>query len=283
MFINEVIERADRLVENEYSLEEKYHWCDVVSGEIRSLYQRNYKRVLLKRWKDNLFLLPQDCPYSYIEKIIFGLHEIDKDDMRTFGFRPTHIGDTMLLCFGKVPSIDNTPEMIEVIYFPVKRPIRRICLHNETITIPDRADSEKSYELIMNENCPFIPGDVVEVVYGDTKTVLNILTRSADFDEDELKLCYILEYGEGEADALPDGEITVDMRRIVTDRTVCDSPYDEMYIDYVCAQICFYQRKHDIYNQFISRYNNRIEEYGKIMKEFANKNDRTFFTDWWRL
>lgn len=283
MLINEVIERADRLVENEYSLEEKYHWCDVVSGELKSLYARDYKKARLHRWKDNLFLLPQDCVYEYIEKIICGLHEVDKADMRTFGFKGTHIGNTAVLHFGALPRPGIMPEMIEVIYLPVRRPIRRIHRSNEVIIMPSTVNGEIRSTLTMDADCPFIAGDVVEVTHGDTKVVLNILKRTAGFDEDGLKIYYILEYGEGEADALPSGEIKADMRRIVTDRTVCEAPYDEMYIDYICAQICFYQRKADIYNQFISRYNSRIEEYGKLMKEFANRNDRTVFTDWWRL
>ena len=73
------------------------------------------------------------------------------------------------------------------------------------------------------------------------------------------------------------------MRRIVTDRTVCEAPYDEMYIDYICAQICFYQSKHDVYQQFIARYNERMKEYGKFMKENAAVNDRTVFTNWWKI
>lgn len=282
MLINEVIERADKLVENEYSIEEKYHWCDVVSGEIKSLYARDYRKARLHRWKDNMFLLPQDCEYRYIEKLRFGGHEIDKEDMRTFGFRETYFGDTAVLCCGKwFPFVRSVPDMVEIVYLPVYRPIRRIYLSSESVTFPD--SSGKRCTLRMNEDCPFIGGDVIEITYGDTKTTLNIMKRTADFDEDSLKMYYILEYGEGEADNLPSGEIKADISRIVTDRTICDPPYDEMYIDYICAQICFYQRKHDIYNQFISRYNDRLEEYGRMMKEFASKNDRTVFSNWWRL
>ncbi|MDO5398135.1 MAG: hypothetical protein Q4G33_09395 [bacterium] len=283
MLINEAVERADRLVENEYSLEEKYHWCDVVSGELKSQYAREYKKARLHRWKDNKFLLPQDCEYRYIEKIIFGGHEINKEDMRTFGFEGTHIGNTAVLCFPvrmRLPLL-GASDTAEVVYLPVHRPIRRIALSGEMVTIP--SGSGKRCTIRMNEACPFIAGDTAELTYGDTKAELHILKRTADFDEDSLKLCYILEYGEGEADALPSGEIKADIRRIVTDKTVCGPPYDEMYIDYICAQICFFQRKHDIYSQFISRYNERMEEYGRMMMEFANEKDRTVFSNWWRL
>lgn len=285
MLIKEVLERADRLVENEYSDAEKYHWCDVVSGEIKSLYARDYNKARLHAWKDNLFLLPQNCEYSRIEKLIYGGHEIDKEDMRTFGFRGTHIGNAAVLCCDAVTrlpfSMRRPPDTVEVIYLPSHRPIRQICLEGETVIIPSGSGVRRT--LRMNEDCPFIGGDTVELTHGDTKVTLHILQRTADFDDDSLKLYYTLEYGEGEADALPSGEIKADMRRVVTDKTVCDPPYDEMYIDYVCAQICFYQRKHDIYSQFISRYNERLEEYGRLMKEFANKNDHTVFTNWWKL
>lgn len=37
--------------------------------------------------------------------------------------------------------------------------------------------------------------------------------------------------------------------------TVCDAPFDSMYIDYVCAQAAFQQNDADEYNKFIASYN----------------------------
>ena len=92
MLINEAIRRADALIDNEYSLEEKYSWCDAVSAELKSLYSRKYRRAKLFRWTDGKFLLPQDCSFEYIEQLIYMGHEIEKQDMRTFGFVPEQSG-----------------------------------------------------------------------------------------------------------------------------------------------------------------------------------------------
>lgn len=292
MLINEAVRRADVLVDNEYSLDEKYGWCDIVSAELKSLYARKYKRVRLFRWSDGKFLLPQDCMYECIEKLIFMGHEIEKQDMRSFGFAAEQSGSgrTHLIytpqasgAFVSQSGEDSPAEMIEVVYLPSHRPIRRIFLNAEPIILPQKDSNGKRSTLRMSADCPFIAGDTVDVTVGDIKTTLHILARNADFDDVELTMYYILEYAEGETDELPSGELKADMCRIITDETVCAPPYDELYVDYICAQICFYQRKYDVYQQFISRYNERMREYGNLMKEYAAENDRTVFRKWWQL
>lgn len=294
MLINEAIRRADSLVDNEYSIEEKYHWCDIVSSELKSLYARKYKRVRLFRWSDGKFLLPQDCMFEYIEKLIFMGHEIEKQDMRSFGFvtEQSGSGRTHLVYAPEsaqafVSQLEvaspSAAEMIEVVYLPPHRPIRRIFLNAEPIIVPQKDSTGKRSTLRMGTDCPFLEGDTVDVTSGDTKVTLHILSRKADFNDMELTMYYTLEYAEGEADELPSGELKADMCRIITDETVCAPPYDELYVDYICAQICFFQRKYDVYQQFISRYNERMREYGNLMKEFEAENDRTTFVNWWEL
>lgn len=279
MLINEAIQRADALLNNEYTAEEKYHWCDVVSAELKSVYARSYKRAKLFRWQDGMYLLPQDCEFENIEKIIYIGRELDKEDMRTHGIRAERSGS------GRVHLIypDTHSEYIEVVYIPTHRPIRRINITGAHVIIPPKDSSGHRTTLKMNETCPFLPGDTVQVTTADAAAELHVTNRTADFDDISMRMYYSLEYGEGEADELSEGEVKADMRRIVTDRTVCDAPYDEMYIDYICAQICFFQRKHDVYQQFIARYNERMKEYGKFMKENAAVNDRTVFTNWWKI
>ena len=288
MLINEVIDRADRLIDNEYTREEKYHWCDVVSSELLKMYRRSFKRARLHRWRDGMFLLPQDCGFDGIEKLIFMGREIPKQDMRTYGFEPVNVGGGRTYIQyrsyrnkHKDGRLETCSDTIDVVYLASYRPIRRISLEAASLTVPE-TKGRKS-EIIMGRDCPFMNGDVVEVTCGDTKVTLNIIRRTADFDDESMTMFFRLECGEGEADALPTGESRADMRRIVTDRTVCDAPYDELYIDYICAQICFYQRKHDVYLRFIERYNARVKEYASLMRAFAVEEDNTEFANWWRL
>lgn len=264
MLINEAIRRADALVTNEYSDEEKYHWCDIVTAELVRSYSRQYARVKLFSCADGRFLLPEDCGFEYIDRLIYRGNIILKEDMRSYGFRtePSGSGRVYLACCAENIGEEN----IDVVYQPEPKKIRRISVHNEPVILPSKDKDGKRQTFRMENTCPFIPGDCVELVYVDKKYNVNILSRTADLDEINMKLYYVLECGSGETDDLPSGEIRADMTRLVTDRTLCAAPYDEMYTDYIAAQICFYQRKLDVYQQFMARYNARFEEYGRVMK-----------------
>ncbi len=44
-------------------------------------------------------------------------------------------------------------------------------------------------------------------------------------------------------------------------RTEVESPYDGLYVDYVCAQIAFYQNDLADYNKFITMYNEKLLDF----------------------
>lgn len=280
MLINEVIRRADALVENEYSAEEKYHWCDVVTAELVQSYSRKYSRVKLFSWADGKFLLPQDCVFEQIDRLIYNGCEIPKEDMRRYGFFAERNGERLYLI---KDSHMRGEEAVEVVYMPTPMPVRRIELYNAEIVLPSKDKDGKRKTLRMDNTCPFLPGDSVELVYGGEKRVINILDRQSDMDEISLSLYYVLEYGEGETDDLPTGTIKADMKRIVTDMTLCPAPYDEMYVDYIAAQLSFYQRKYDVYQQFMARYNERFKEYGRQVKDCDTAAVDHRFINWWEL
>lgn len=291
MLINEVIERVDKLLDNEYTLEEKYHWCDVVGAELNEI-RKDYKRAELTRWQDNLFLLPQDCDYTKIEKLICAGQEIPKRDMRTNGL---HLFPLCGRCYIRAESdcrasrylsggaSPRIPAVIEVIYKPSYRPIRRIIVKDEPVTIA------VGDIITMEHDAPFVTGDVIEVTRGALKAEASVLMRTsqppggADYDGELAKMKYVLECGEGELGTIGYGEQTVTISRAVTDKTMCEAPFDEMYIEYLCAQICYYQRKHDVYQQHIERYNERKAEYAKHLKENEAENDHAVFRNWWML
>lgn len=291
MLINEVIERADKLLDNEYTLEEKYHWCDVVGAELSEI-RKDYKNAELMRWRDNLFLLPQDCDYTKIEKLICAGQEIPKRDMRTNGL---HLFPMEGRCYIRAESdcraarylfggaSARIPAKIEVIYKPSYRPIRRIILKDEPVIIAS------GDVITMEHDAPFVAGDVIKVAKEALKAEASVLLRAseppgdADYDGELSKMKYKLECGKGELQAIGYGEQTVNISRVVTDKTLCEAPFDEMYIEYLCAQICYYQRKHDVYQQHIERYNERKAEYAKHLKDTEAENDHTVFKNWWRL
>jgi len=301
MFITEAIARSDALLNNEYSLDEKLHWCDVVNAELCAVPAKEYKRETLVKCADDTFLLPEDCEFIRIEKLLTGGREIEKQDFRTYGIRkvpermifipknwtPLDSGGLELTAsypLSQRQAAASSPGggAVTVIYLPILRPIRHIERKNEYITV-----NHSKNTITMDYNCPFLPGDVVEITNGSNTYTVNILTRTADEDlivDESIVVSdwnYILETAAGELNGISSG--SYDMSRVITDRTMCSAPYDEMYIDYICAQICFYQRKHDVYQQHIARYNARMDEYMRFVRERAPMEDHTVFRNWWRL
>lgn len=44
-------------------------------------------------------------------------------------------------------------------------------------------------------------------------------------------------------------------------KTVCNAPWESMYVDYVCAQIAFQQNDAEEYNKFIGAFNDKMSGY----------------------
>lgn len=66
----------------------------------------------------------------------------------------------------------------------------------------------------------------------------------------------------------------------VSDTTLCDTPYDIMYIDYVIAKICLYQHDFNTYNQFISLFNTRLDAY-KRWRMSSPLHQAQRLKNWW--
>ena len=65
-----------------------------------------------------------------------------------------------------------------------------------------------------------------------------------------------------------------------SDETLCNTPYDVMYIDYVLAKIALYQRDFNAYNQHISLFNTRLDAYKRWrMSNPPHKSEA--LKNWW--
>ena len=65
-----------------------------------------------------------------------------------------------------------------------------------------------------------------------------------------------------------------------SDETLCGPPYDSMYIDYVLAKICLYQRDFDTYNQFMASFNSKLDAYKRwYMSGPPRRADK--LKNWW--
>lgn len=63
--------------------------------------------------------------------------------------------------------------------------------------------------------------------------------------------------------------------------TVCAFPHDLMYVDYLCAQIAFYQNDLSDYNKFILSYNQRLKDFERTVVEKLPKQPDKVFTNLW--
>lgn len=293
MYITEAIERADKLIANEYDIAEKIHWCDVVGAELHML-RKDYKSAELSLWNDNTYLLPEDCEISDVVKVIAAGQEIPKRDMRTNGLFMSHAPGQPAVTVEYGCRTDRLCNNITVVYKPHYQPTRtpimkavtaELAKSTVTVILPSNAERAEGDTITLPHNAPFIADDTVKISAEGSYITASILSRELILPEGgtyEDMQC-VLTCGEGELEPMGYGTKTVDIERVITDKTLCPPPYDEMYIDYIAAQICFYQRKNDIYQQNIARFNARFDEYRYHLKDTEAENDHTVFTNWWRL
>lgn len=64
-------------------------------------------------------------------------------------------------------------------------------------------------------------------------------------------------------------------------RTEMEAPYDGLYVDYVCAQIAFYQNDLSDYNKFITMYNEKLSEFAAKYRQTAPVVERRGYQNLW--
>ena len=252
MYINDVIKRCDRLCPNEYTTKEKYMWCDDLSAMLCQEHNKKYKRVLLKRGMNGTYLLPEGVTYEMIDTIIDGRREIKKYDFRSYGIRYLYGIRGQII----MPRCGSGKRDIKVVYLKKHTPIRdtRIC-GNLTFT------RGGFYFPPSNERLE--AGDSVNIKTDSGEEFKEVVIFSTELTENMMIFASV---PEGTFDSLfSDGEteknIDCKIKRIITDETECDAPYDLMYVDYVNAQICYYQRNYTSYNQHMNVFNQRLNAY----------------------
>ena len=232
MYINDVIRRAEAYCPSEYSEEEMYQWCDEVSAMLATEDRIIYREIRPPIAADNTVLLPEGVKLENISHVYSGTKEIPVRSMREVGRRL---------------SCDRQMEDIRIVFSQPYYPIRRInysgdiTVDGDTITIKD---------------CEFVSGDTVNITIGSDTATAHVL--AVDYDTDDIR-AFILTVGEDELDGLSSGTGTI--TREITDKTVCDAPFDGMYIDYVMAKIAQYQRDTAAYNIYITAFNSKLQQY----------------------
>lgn len=69
----------------------------------------------------------------------------------------------------------------------------------------------------------------------------------------------------------------------INDETVVPPPYDAMYIDYILAKCCYYQRDYETYNQHIMLFDTRLDDFAKwyIERNMPVRETENKVKGWW--
>jgi hypothetical protein len=268
MYINDVIRKARSYFPSEYDLTELYCWCDEVSAMLSVIDRPTYRERVFSVSDDGTILLPDGVTIENIEKIIVSGRELRKSDMRTFGNKTVNIK-------GALPRSEDVPPArsayATIVYQAPYRAIRLSRYNGE-------ASVDKDAGVIYINTNDFHTGDTL-ILQINGQTISDIPLLGIEYNTD---------LGKYELHSVPEALSEVDetesesatITRVVTEKTVCDSPFDSMYIDYILAKIGMYQRDYTAYNQYMQSFNSRLAAYKKWIAERLPKGHSELI-NWW--
>jgi hypothetical protein len=219
-------------------------------------------------------MLPEGVRYENVVSVIANGREIPKKDMRTQGYWIIYGVRERFFLEDRGMSASS----IDVIYLKDYKKIRRF---TESARLKFNTDNNGVIAQTEDIALPVVMGDVVNINI-DSEGInedVNVLKREVDVSGNTPILSLTISASFA-ANLNSETEYTVTLTRVVTDETVCSSPWDEMYIDYICGQICFYERDMAEYQQFMARYNSRIKEYRSFIKMNEPSDDGQLY-NWW--
>lgn len=266
MYINDVIKRCDTLAPNEYTLGEKYLWCDELSAMLCQEYIKKYRKVTLEPDEKGEYILPEGITFEMADRVIAQGRELDKRDLRSFGIEPVYTRHERFY----VSEPQRSAGAIDVVYLAQHTPIRDLKI---TVKLPTvGSDSIAAAEIGIEA------GDTVNVTFTD-----------ADNEKINYASLPVLETSEGRlifpqntfSDIVSHGFTECVIERIVTEETVCPSPYDLMYIDYVLAQIAHGQRNYSVYNQHMLVFNEHLRSFHNWLMARRETDRDNQITNWW--
>lgn len=124
-------------------------------------------------------------------------------------------------------------------------------------------------------NIPDVHRDSIRCVRADNEILCPCDALSSDDTVRINGVAYILE-----SLRFPETITVVYNAPVIDDETVCEAPYDSMYIDYVIAKLHLYQHDNDGYNRHITAFNSRLNSYKRVMASKLPK-PAGRFRNWW--
>lgn len=261
MEIRKVIEQADGLYPNPYTVDEKCRWCDELTAMLTREYIKPYATAELFAESGEL-LLTEGVDMKDVERVMFAGRVIPKRDMRALGVKILHRlreKNALLL-----PA--SYTGKVQVSYLEEAEPIRNIDISDVPIVM-----SPNSF---LTELPIFCEGDVLKIT-ADGITYDDVYVFETSLTDEG----YVVAVQE---DALADmGQVNANIVRYLTDETACPAPYDVMYVHFICAKVSYYQHDYETYNQNMALVNVQIDAFARHIKERAPIDNDGQFVNWW--
>lgn len=253
MYIRDVIERVKTYYPSEYDEKEMYPWCDEVSSMIAVEDKCAYAEVTLVSDGENCVMLPSDVEFHNIVSVRVGNNEVKKSNLKLEPYCRLNTGVS-----GEVT----------VVYLVPYSPIR---------AVEYKGEAECVGNIIYLAFNPFKPGDTAVLATAEGERFITVI--GVHYAPD-MKNPFAVTVGEGQLEGV-EGTVDVTVTRQVTDKTLCHAPYDTMYVDYVMSKIALYQRDYQMYNQFMTSFNSRMDAYKRWLINYVPQ-DGGKLINWWK-
>lgn len=253
LYIRDVIERVKTYYPSEYDGSEMYPWCDEVSAMIAIEDKCVYNAVTLRTKGDGTLLLPPYVEFHNIVSVTSGGITLKKSNLKLMGGSTLETG----------LSGD-----VEVVYLVPYKPIRAVSY---------KGTARCEGDIMALQTNPFIKGDTIKLETTDGQRLVTVI--DVKFIPDS-EYSFGVKVGVGQLEGLT-GELDLTLTRQVTEKTLCSAPYDTMYIDYLMGKIALYQRDYQMYNQFMTAFNSRLDAYKRWLINYIPQ-DGGKLKNWWK-
>ncbi len=241
MKILKAIEKADALCPNNYTLEEKLEWCDELSADLKRNIIKEYEVIETQASSKGEVILPDDIDISDIECAYLGNTLIEKLDFRSF--------------MAGASDLELGSKKLKIIILKKHEAIRTTEIAGEFNT------GSNFIEIIL---APFVVGDKILITDDSVSCqchVLEVQPEKMILDDDTL---------------MPKTAANLTIKRIITDETAVESPYDNMYVEFLLAKMALYQHDYVGYNAHLIQYNSLYES---LRRDYKTRNPLTTITN----
>ncbi len=250
------------MLPNEFTMHEKLMWCNELGSMLMREHLPIFERITLTPNTDGTYTLPDYINSLDVDRIIANGKVIRKKDGRFKGI--TYLS-AKKGCDGVPVSFKKPPTgSIEVIYKKKYENLRY--LEDVKITAHISKNFMTTYYDFLkagDELALFTPDNEYYVVVTDI--TYNSEGMAVVQFNTELK---------------EEGETTLTFTKYFSDETVVDAPFDMLYVNFLNAKYCFYQRDYENYNAHMALFNSRLADLDLYLAKTRPSSPDTILKNW---